>query len=107
MQERTASLSRLLADRADKEVADITAILKDLERAIRAELAELEYVQLELFSSSEREQYSRNLTALQARLAQIPGEIEQETHNIRKRFAVPQPWLFPVAVTFLVPARLG
>ena len=41
------------------------------------------------------------------RMAQIPGEIEQETAQIRARYADPQPRLFPVAVTFLVPARLA
>ena len=59
-----------------------------------------------MFSSSEREQYNRNVAALQARLAQIPVEIEQETAAIRARYAAPQPRLFPVAVTFLVPERL-
>ncbi len=101
------SLSRLLADRADKEAVDITTVLVELERAIREELVEPEYVQLELFSTPEREQYSRNVAALEARLAQIPVEIEQETALIRARYADPQPRLFPVAVTFLVPERLA
>lgn len=107
MEERAGSLRNLLADRAEKEVADITAVLNELERAIRDELAEPEYVQLELFSSSEQEQYKRNVAALEARLAQIPGEIEQETALIRAHYADPQPRLFPVAVTFLVPERLA
>ncbi|MBI2953111.1 MAG: DEAD/DEAH box helicase [Chloroflexi bacterium] len=107
MRDRVSSLRNLLAARADKEVADITAILTELEKAIRSELVEPEYVQLEMFSPSEREQYSRNIAALEARLAQIPGEIEQEAANIRARFADPQPRLFPVAVTFLVPQRLS
>jgi len=107
MQDRVASLSNLLADRAEKEVDDITAVLTELKRAIREELVEPEYVQLELFSPPEREQYRRNVAALEARLAQIPGEIEQETALIRARYADPQPRLFPVAVTFLVPERLA
>ena len=105
MQDRVASLSNLLADRAEKEVDDITAVLTELKRAIREELVEPEYVQLELFSPPEREQYRRNVAALEARLTQIPGEIEQETALIRARYAEPQPRLFPVAVTFLVPER--
>ena len=40
---------------------------------------------------------------LEARLAQIP--VESETAQIRARYADPQPRLFPVAVTFLVPER--
>jgi hypothetical protein len=50
---------------------------------IALELVEPEYVQLELCSPSKWEQYSRNVVALQARLAQIPGEIKQETARAR------------------------
>lgn len=107
MEARVDSLRNLLSERAEKEAADITAVLTELQRAIQEELAEPEYVQLELFSTPEREQYSRNVTALEARLTQIPGEIEQETKLIHKRYANPQPRLFPVAVTFLVPERLA
>ncbi len=107
MAARVDSLRNLLAERAEKEIADITAVLTELQRAIQEELAEPEYVQLELFSSPEREQYSRNVTALEARLAQIPGEIEQETRLIRERYADPQPRLFPVAMTFLIPEKLA
>jgi len=107
MGDRTASLENLLAERADKEVADITAVLRELERVIREELQEPEYEQLELFSPSERDQYNRNVAALQARLAQIPEEIEQETAGVRARYADPQSRLFPVAVTFLVPERIS
>ncbi len=63
--------------------------------------------QLELFNRPEREQYNRNIAALRHRLEQIPAEIEQETALIRARFADPEARLFPVAVTFLVPERLG
>jgi len=105
--ERTESLRRKLAERAQKETSDITAILQELAQNIRAELEEEpEFVQLQLFSPSEREQYSRNVAALRARLSQIPEEIERETEAIRARYADPQPRLFPVAVTFLVPKRL-
>lgn len=106
-QDRLSGLEKFLADRADKEVADMTAILQELARTIAAELAEPEYVQLELFARPEREQYDRNITALRHRLEQIPAEIEQETGLIRARFADPEARLFPVAVTFLVPERLA
>jgi uncharacterized membrane protein YhiD involved in acid resistance len=106
-QERAAALQRQLAERRDKEIADITAILRELQAQIEAELDEPEIIQLELFSTAEREQYHRNQAALAARLAQLPAELEQETAAIRRRFADPQPRLFPVAVTFLVPARLS
>jgi len=107
MKERVASLDKLLAERAEKEATDITAVLGELRRAIQQELADSGPVQLELFSTPEREQYSRNVAALKARLRRIPGEMEQEAAVIRARYADPQPRLFPAAVTFLVPDRLA
>ena len=106
-EERAAALQRQLAERRDKEIADISAILHELRRTIEAELDKPEIVQLTLFSTAEREQYHRNQAALDARLAQIPSELEQETAAIQRRFADPQPRLFPVAVTFVMPARLA
>jgi hypothetical protein len=55
LQDRLGGLEKFLADRADKEVTDITAILQELARTIEAELTEPEYVQLALFSRPERE----------------------------------------------------
>jgi hypothetical protein len=107
MPERVSSLTNLLADREAKEVADIAAVLTELKQAIEGELSGPEYMQLELFTTSERDQYRRNVAALETRLAQIPVEIERETAQIRARYADPQPRLFPVAVTFLVPERLA
>ena len=83
---------------ADQEV--------ELAQTIEAELDEPEAVQLELFQPVERDQLQRNVQALRARLAQIPGEIEAEKAAIAARYADPQPRMFPVAVTFLVPERL-
>lgn len=110
MRERTDSLQTQLQRRADKETNDMKAILQELRRTILEELERSQqYVQLELnlFSTAEREQYHRNTSALKRRLAQIPHEIEQEEAPIRARYANPQPRLFPVAVTFLVPQRLA
>ncbi len=107
LRERVASLANLLAERQAKELDDITAILGELERAIRAELAEPVPVQLELFTLSEKDQYARNLAALEARLEQIPKELELERAAIQARYAEPQPRLFPVAVTFLVPMKMA
>jgi hypothetical protein len=104
---RMNGLEKFLADRAGQEAEDITAILQELARTIEAELAEPAYLRLELFARPKREQYDRNVTALRHRLAQIPAEIEQETALIRARFADPEARLFPVAVTLLVPERLG
>jgi hypothetical protein len=108
MKERTAGLEKLLSERADKEVADITAIMKELEKRISAELNNPENAQLVMeFNAIEREQFERNVHSLEAKVRAIPAEIGKETAAIRQRFSNPQPRLFPVAVTFLVPAKLA
>ena len=76
-----------------------------MKRAIEEELDQPEVVQLTLFDEPEREQFERNKLALQSRLKEIPAEIERETAAVRARYADPQPRMFPVAVTFLVPER--
>jgi hypothetical protein len=105
--ERSAAVQKQLAERAEKEIQKITAIMQELERDIREELERTDYRQLELFSSEEREQFERNVDSLRARLLAIPDELAREVEHIRQRFADPQPRLFPVAVTFLVPARFA
>lgn len=105
--ERSTSLQQDLRDRAEKEIADITAVLTELQKSILKELQEPPVEQLELFSNPEREQFERNMNSLKARAEQIPKEIEQETALIRKRFENPTARLFPLAVTFLVPQNLG
>jgi superfamily II DNA or RNA helicase len=106
MSDRTVSLQRDLQNRADKEVADITAILTELKRSIEKEFDEPEFKQLELFNTEEQAQFERNVNSLKLRIEQIPREIEQETAVIRARFANPTPRLFPLAVTYLVPQKL-
>ena len=66
-------------------------------------------VQLQLagFSTAEQEQFERNIDALRARVQAIPGEITHETAAITARFADPQPRMFPVAVTYLVPEKMA
>lgn len=104
--ERATSLQRDLQNRAEKEIADITAILTELQKSILKELEEPQVEQLTLFTTPEREQFERNMNSLKARAEQIPREIEQETSLIRKRFEHPTARLFPLAVTFLVPQKL-
>ncbi|MBN8564083.1 MAG: DISARM system SNF2-like helicase DrmD [Leptolyngbya sp. UWPOB_LEPTO1] len=104
--DRSTSLRQDLQNRAEKEIADITAVLTELQKSILAELQEPQVEQLEIFSNPEREQFERNVNSLKARLEQIPIEIEQETALIRKRFENPTARLFPLAVTFLVPQKL-
>jgi len=107
--DRTEGLTKLLGERADKEAADITAILTELRTAIKDQLNDPDYQQgfLPGLAPVEQEQFERNVDALRRRLTEIPKEIEKETEAIRARFANPQPRMFPVAVTFLVPARLA
>jgi len=107
MQDRAKSLQRELSDRAEKEAADITAILTELRQSILKELDEPEFKQLELFNTAETEQFERNINSLKARVEQIPAEIEREVAAIQARFADPTPRLFPLAVTYLVPQKLA
>jgi hypothetical protein len=106
-EDRTAGLQKKLAERATKEANDIRAILTELRRAIAEELDQPQAVQLSLFEDPEREQFERNKLGLQSRLKEIPAEIERETASIQARYARPQPRMFPVAVTFLVPEKLA
>ncbi|MFW6358387.1 MAG: DISARM system SNF2-like helicase DrmD, partial [Chroococcales cyanobacterium] len=107
MEERTKGLEKSLQERCEKEVADLTAVLEELQNRIRQELESAQKPkQLELFSNEEREQFERNRNSLERRLEQIPTEIEQETQVIRDRFANPKPRLFPLALKFLVPKNL-
>ena len=107
MKDRTAGLQKKLAEKADKDVSDIRSILLELKRTIDAELTDPEYEQFALFSDPEKEQFERNRDFLRARAKAIPDEIERETAAIKARFADPQPRIFPVAVTFLVPDRMA
>lgn len=106
MNDRTTGLGKLLAERASKETTDMHAILKELERSIREQLKEPEFLQLSLFEDIEREQYHRDKANLHARLGKIPEELERETRAILARYTDPQPRLFPVAITYLIPEKL-
>ncbi len=101
--DRAESLQKALQERSQQEIETITQVLTDLRRTIEAELGEPEPEQLALFSPDEREQLRRDIEALKRRLDAIPGDIERETEAIRRRYADPEPRLFPAAVTFLVP----
>jgi ERCC4-related helicase len=105
--DRTESIRKQLADRAEDETRKITAVLRELEASIRAELEREPEAQLSLFTEAEREQEQRNRDFLAARLAELPSELARETEAIRRRYTDPQPRLFPVAVTFLIPEGLA
>jgi superfamily II DNA or RNA helicase len=107
MGDRQKSLEKQLTNRQEQEINDIQLILQELQRSIEIELKDVtQPVQLELFSSEEKEQFDRNRKALQFRLEQIPQEIERETEIIRQRFANPTPRLFPLAIAYLVPPKI-
>src|ERR1022692_4517833 len=82
------------------------AILLELKKAIDTELNDPEYQQLSLFDDLEKDQFERNKDFLRARSKAIPAEIERETAAVKARYADPQPRMFPVAVTFLVPEKM-
>ncbi len=109
MKDRTSGLEKALAERQKKEADDIRTILTELKTTIENKLNDPELRQLtfEGWEDEERQQLERNMDSLRARVREIPGEIERETKSIRARFADPQPRMFPVAVTFLVPERLA
>jgi S-adenosylmethionine synthetase len=85
LQDRAASLSRKLADRAAKEQRDITTILRELQNSIRQELDQPAVVQLVFtgFTGEEHQQYDRDMAALAARADQIDDEIQQESERIQ------------------------
>jgi len=101
-----AGLTRFLQDRATKEMRDSETILTELRASILRELHEPEIQQLTLFSTAEQDQLRRNIDALRARAEEIPAEITRERAAIQARYASPVAHLFPVAVTYLVPASL-
>lgn len=105
---RLESLGNTLEARKNSELKDISAVLSELERAIGVELGKAEDPeQLTLFSEDERTQLRRDNSALEARLARIPVEREQEISAIEARYAAPQDRTFPVAVIFIVPASFA
>lgn len=104
--DRMEGIQKLLAERSEFEVGSIEAILNELANSIRQELDEPEVLQLELFTSEEKEQLNRNMDSLQRRLTAIPGEIEQEKKVIQDRYSDPQTRMFPVAAMFLVPQNI-
>lgn len=103
--DRLKFLTNTLQSRKQQEVADIGAVLDELEKAIREELKrEQQPAQLSLFSEDERTQLRRDTAALESRLARIPAERLQEAQAIETRYAKLDDRTFPVAVIFLVPA---
>ena len=106
MNDRTKNLQSFLEERSEKEVANLAAVMGELKRSIRAAIDEKDDVQLQFdWNEAEKQQRERDIQSLRARLMQIPAELDRETEHLRNRYRNPQPRLFPIAVTFLVPHR--
>jgi superfamily II DNA or RNA helicase len=106
--ERLRTLTGTIESRRDAEVEDVRGVLDDLERALTAELArDEEPQQLTLFTPDERTQLARDRAALEARLARIPTEREEEVAGIESRYADLVDHTFPVAIVLLVPESLS
>ena len=106
--ERLKTLTNTLQIRKQKELDNIQSVLDDLAKAIEEELKKDESPeQFELhfgeYDDRERTQVRRDIEALRARFAELPGEKEQELKIIEKRYVDFTERTFPVAVVFLVP----
>lgn len=106
MKERTKNLQGFLDERSEREIAGITAVMRELERSIRDVVDAKEDPQQYFdWADSDREQRERDLASLRHRLTQIPGELAEEVKHLQSRYQNPSPKLFPVCVTFLIPPR--
>ena len=106
--ERLRYLANTIESRRQRESKDIGQVLDDLEKALMAEIAaDLQPVQLSLLSEDERIQLTRDRAAIEARLARIPAEREQEQRAIVERHAHPKEHTFPVGIILIVPADLA
>jgi superfamily II DNA or RNA helicase len=103
--DRADSLTSQLEDRAQEDIKTITTVLNDLKATIEAGLPEVEQLQLDVFE--EREQLQRDVDALKRRVEQIPQDIATETEAIERRYADPEPRIFPAAITFLIPEAMA
>ena len=106
--ERLRLLTNTIESRKCREVEDIRSVLDDLEKALTAEIAaDHDPVQLSLWSEDERTQLTRDRSAIEARLARIPAEREQEQRAIEERHAHPKEHTFPVGIVLVVPETLA
>jgi hypothetical protein len=105
--DRLSNLRITIDTRRKREVTDIQKVLDELERSLEDELKkEKEPQQLSLFSEDQRLQFTRDISALEARLARIPEERESETNVIDERHANIAEHTFPVAVLVILPESM-
>ena len=106
MTERTKNLQKFLDERSEREVANVTAVIQELERSIRETLDAKDDKQMQFdWTDEEKSQRERDIGNLNNRLKELPAELAREIEHLRDRYRDPQPRLFPVAVTFLVSPR--
>jgi superfamily II DNA or RNA helicase len=106
MIERTKNLQGKLDERSEREVANVTAVIQELERSIRETLDAKDDEQMQFdWTMEEKSQRERDIGSLNSRLKELPSELTSEIEHLRSRYRDPQPRLFPVAVTFLIPPR--
>lgn len=110
--ERLKTLANTLRIQQEKETKDISDVLDELERTIRLELAAEKQPEQLGFSfddlnETERTQLKRDTQALEARLARIPEEKQNEIKAIETRFNEPSEHAFPVAMIVIVPQSLA
>ncbi|WP_422449527.1 MULTISPECIES: DISARM system SNF2-like helicase DrmD [unclassified Endozoicomonas] len=105
--ERLKGLEGTITNLKKREIKNITAVLDELERAIKAELKkDDDPEQFSLFSEDEKTQLRKDNAALEARLAKIPEEKALEVAAIEQRFADLTHRTFPVAIIFMVPESM-
>ncbi|MRI31382.1 helicase [Endozoicomonas sp. OPT23] len=105
--DRLNGLSSSLEKLKAREIKNISTILDELQSSIEEELKKDEDPeQFSLFTEDERTQIRRDNAALEARLAKIPEEREQEVAAIEHRFADLKHRTFPVTVILMVPESL-
>ena len=103
--DRLKFLRNTLERRKLGDIADITGLLSELQRALQREIeasASMVQTELGLWPENERMQLRRDVDALRARLARIPEEREHEIAAIERRYSDLAHRTFPVAVTFLL-----
>ncbi len=120
MADKKASMDKVLVDREEKDIKNVSAILDELAAHIRRELNPKstkdkptdigveqlklwDTEQMKLWDTAEAEQFQSDVNSLRNRLEQIPREKEFEIKAIKTRYASPDARLFPLAVACLVP----
>ena len=106
--ERAKSLRGALEKRRATEIANVDALLTELENGIKKELKEagegkIFQMSFEGFDDEAKQEVKRDLDALRARLAQIPEERRKEKAILEQHYSDMKDLTFPVAILFLVP----